>query len=126
MTGGVHSVYPGQMRSSTDSRTSTSSDAAVRAIREADVDRTAAQAAAREAQRRWEAALVAAVEAGMAPSAVAREAGVTRNRVSQLVSAHRVAEEQTVVERDTVARDTADRDATPARQRPRIVPSPLS
>ncbi|MCO7221081.1 hypothetical protein [Klenkia sp. PcliD-1-E] len=70
----------------------TAKDAAVQAIRAADADRQAAQAAAREAQRRWEAALVAAVEAGHAPSAVAREAGVTRNRVSQLVSARRAAE----------------------------------
>ncbi|MFC7575128.1 hypothetical protein ACFQX8_23895 [Klenkia terrae] len=69
----------------------TTIDAAVRAIRVADAERQTAQAAAREAQRRWEAALVAAVEAGHAPSAVAREAGVTRNRVSQLVSARRAA-----------------------------------
>ncbi|SDN82293.1 hypothetical protein SAMN05660199_00762 [Klenkia soli] len=87
----------------------TTIDAAVRAIRVADAERQTAQAAAREAQRRWEAALVAAVEAGHAPSAVAREAGVTRNRVSQLVSARRAATQD----------DQAPRT-------PRIVPSPLS
>ncbi len=87
----------------------TTIDAAVRAIRVADAERQTAQAAAREAQRRWEAALVAAVEAGHAPSAVAREAGVTRNRVSQLVSARRAAGQDDVAPR-----------------MPRIVPSPLS
>ena len=84
-------------------------DTAMRTIRMADDERQAAQSAAREAQRRWEAALVAAVEAGHAPSAVAREAGVTRNRVSQLVSASRAAKA-----------------AASAHRRPRIVPSPLS
>ncbi|SSC23354.1 Hypothetical protein KLENKIAIHU_1953, partial [Klenkia terrae] len=52
---------------------------------------------------------VAAVEAGHAPSAVAREAGVTRNRVSQLVSARRAAGQDDLAPRT-----------------PRIVPSPLS
>ena len=88
----------------------TATDQAVQAIRDADAERQAAQAAAREAQRRWEATLVAAVEAGYAPSAVAREAGVTRNRVSQLVSAHRAAQAELIAQRP----------------RPRIVPSPLS
>ncbi|SCX43956.1 hypothetical protein SAMN03159343_1327 [Klenkia marina] len=88
--------------------TSDTTDAAVAAIRVADAERQAAQSAAREAQRRWEAALVDAVEAGHAPSAVAREAGVTRNRVSQLVSARRAAGQ-------------ADR----APRTPRIVPSPF-
>ncbi|WP_157519402.1 hypothetical protein [Modestobacter sp. Leaf380] len=97
----------------------TTTDAAIRAIRLADAERQAAQSAARDAQRTWEAALVAAVEAGYAPSAVAREAGVTRNRVSQLVSAHRAALAQA---------STAATAAQPAARRPgpRIVPSPLS
>lgn len=99
----------------------TTTDAAIRAIRLAEAERQAAQSAARDAQRTWEAALVAAVEAGYAPSAVAREAGVTRNRVSQLVSAHRAAQEQAAAAAAAVA-------AAPAARRPgpRIVPSPLS
>ena len=96
----------------------TTTDAAIRAIRLAEAERQAAQSAARDAQRTWEATLVAAVEAGHAPSAVAREAGVTRNRVSQLVSAHRAALEQAAQAAASV----------PAARRPgpRIVPSPLS
>jgi len=104
---GVRAPIVGRMTGSSD----TTTHAAVRAIRLADVERQAAQSAARDAQRRWEAALVAAVEAGHAPSAVARAAGVTRNRVSQLVSAHRTAVEQA---------------AAAPRRGPRIVPSPLS
>lgn len=92
----------------------TSTDVAIRAIRLADAERQAAQSAARDAQRNWETTLVSAVEAGHAPSAVARQAGVTRNRVSQLVSAHRASVEAAA--------------ALPAARRPgpRIVPSPFS
>lgn len=102
------------------SHDTTTTDAAVRAIRLADAERQAAQSAARDAQRTWEAALVSAVEAGYAPSAVAREAGVTRNRVSQLVSAHRAALEQAALEQ------AATVSAAARRPGPRIVPSPLS
>lgn len=96
----------------------TTTDTAIRAIRLAEAERQAAQSAARDAQRTWEATLVAAVEAGHAPSAVAREAGVTRNRVSQLVSAHRAAHEQ--------ATAVAPVPAGARRPGPQIVPSPLS